>query len=73
MSIVRLATIPGSVCPSEHSASRVRKPIQSFGWQTLLRDAYPVIGLVLIVSYLAWVVVLGDSSLPWVGELASVE
>jgi hypothetical protein len=87
MSIIRMATLPGKIYPAQRTrpsvrmpgeAMRVRKPrargrIDAFGWRTWLTEAYPAIGLALIVGYLVWVLVLGESALPWAGDLSSAE
>jgi hypothetical protein len=87
MSIIRMATIPGNVLPAQRhvrtvrkpgEASRVRRPrvgrrSDAFGWRTVVAEAYPAIGLTLIVGYLLWVLFLGEYALPWVGELSPAE
>jgi hypothetical protein len=73
MSIVRMAALPGTIHPTQRKTSGVSKPAMSCAWQTLLTEAYPVIGLLLIVSYVTWVVLMGDTTLPWVGDLAHAE
>ena len=86
MSIIRMATIPGNLYPAQRTrsvrlpgeAGRVRKPrarrrVDAFGWRTVLADAYPAIGLMLIAGYLLWTLVLGEYTLPWVGEFSPAE
>ncbi|HWB08304.1 MAG TPA: hypothetical protein VG826_03730 [Pirellulales bacterium] len=87
MSIIRMAAIPGSVLPAQRGARTVRKPgdaarvrrpragrrADAFGWRTVVAEAYPAIGVTLIVGYLLWVLVLGESGLPWVGEFSPAE
>jgi hypothetical protein len=87
MSIIRMAAIPGNIYPAQRTIHSMRKPGETgrvrkprgrrygdvFGWQTFLTEAYPVIGLALIVGYLVWVLFLGELALPWVGELSPAE
>jgi hypothetical protein len=87
MSIIRMAAIPGSVFPAQRGARTIRKPgdvarvrrprarrrADAFGWRTVVSEAYPAIGLTLIVGYLLWVLVLGDYAWPWIGELSAAE
>lgn len=83
MSIIRMAAIPGSVLRGRRQVRSVPRPREAapvhrsrrrvFGWPTVVAEAYPVIGLTLIVGYLLWVLVLGEHALPWVGELSPAE
>lgn len=87
MSIIRMTTLPGNISPAQLTrrsvrmpgeAGRVRKPgarrgVDAFGWRTVLADAYPAIGLLLIAGYLLWTLVLGEYTLPWVGEFSLAE
>jgi hypothetical protein len=86
MSIIRMAAIPGNLFPAQHTRSvrqpgeagrlrnaRARRRLDAFGWRTLLAEAYPAIGLILIVGYLLWILVLGECALPWVGEWSPAE
>lgn len=87
MSIVRMATLPNNVLPAEGirgrvrgpgEAARVRRPHRSRhsapAWrQTLLADAYPAIGLALIVGYLLWAFVFGEGTVTWSGGLTPAE
>lgn len=87
MSILRIATIPGNIYPAQRTAPVVRTPNEARRlrkpralrrpkvpwWSTLLTEAYPALGLILIVGYLAWILILGEHTLPWAGEIAPAE
>ena len=87
MSIVRMATLPKNVLPAAGIRSRVRRPGEATrvrrpqrsrpatpaSWQTLLADAYPAIGLALIVGYLLWALVFGETNITWSGGLTPAE
>lgn len=87
MSIMRMATIPANICPAPRTAPLVRTPSQArrlekprsprrpkvAWWSILLTEAYPAIGLMLIVGYLAWILLLGEHTLPWAGNIAPAE
>lgn len=87
MSIIRMATIPGNIYPVTRTTPVVRTPNEArrsreprslrrsnvAWWSTLLTEAYPVIGLVLITGYLAWILLLGEQTLPWAGDIAPAE
>ena len=87
MSIVRMAMIPGHVYPAHRtlrrrrtreSTSRLRKSASlgrqnRFEWRTLLAEAYPVMGLALIVAYVLWALLAGDYALDWSGPSPTTE
>ena len=86
MSIVRMATLPSNVYPAQRAARRVRpgaatrvqrpklsRRAASSWWQSLLADAYPAIGLALIVGYLLWAFVFGETNITWSGGLTPAE
>ena len=87
MSIVRMATLPNHVLPAERIRGRVRRPGEASRvrrpktarcgtpnwWQSLLADAYPAIGLALIVGYLLWAFVFGETNITWSGGLTPAE
>ena len=60
--------LPG---PTEVRKRRPRP--DAIGWRVLLSEAYPAIGLALIVAYLLWAALAGDYALPLAGELSPVE
>lgn len=60
--------LPG---PTEVRQRRPRP--DAIGWRVLLTEAYPAIGLALIVAYLLWATLAGDYALPLAGELLPVE
>lgn len=87
MSIVRMAMIPGYVYPTQSvlrparktgGANHLRQPRVTgrqnrFDWRRLVVEAYPVIGLAVIVGYVLWVLFLGAHTLPWNAELLPAE
>lgn len=87
MSILRMATLPSNAYPVQGAARRVRRPDEAARmhrlkksrraatawWQTLLAEAYPAIGLGLIVGYLLWALVFGEGAVTWSGGLTSAK
>jgi hypothetical protein len=81
--IIRIASLPANIYPTERTVDateacvftrkETRHRARQWAWRSLVADAYPMIGLMLIAGYLAWVMVLGESTLPWVGDLAAAD
>ncbi|HVX10107.1 MAG TPA: hypothetical protein VHC22_02790 [Pirellulales bacterium] len=59
------------VTRSENRSSAIRE--RRWEWQTLVSEAYPVVGLVLIVSYVLWTLVAGDVLVDWPGPVPATE
>jgi hypothetical protein len=82
-----MASLPAYVYPAQRTVrrarnsegtSRLRKPASAgrqnrFDWQTLLAEAYPVIGLVLIIAYVLWAIFAGEYALDWSGPSPATE
>jgi hypothetical protein len=83
--MLRMAAIPHSIYPTRRTVDStrnsgeafrvqptIRRRSDAFGWQALLAEAYPIIGLMLISAYLLSALWLGDA-MPWVGDLSPAE
>ncbi len=55
----------------ENRSSATRR--RSLEWQALVSEAYPVIGLALIVGYVLWTLLAGDFLLDWSGPMPTTE